>query len=222
MGIVCKRQAEPWEEWWEWLRRLDDAKPRRLAWLRCKEVAWWDAKAQQAQDKADQGDALAQVERDAWAEHFRLIGESPGLVADQVWENVPCYAPMDVVWENAPAPNELHAALRKMSLGTAAGDDEVMAELLKLGGENLWEAVVKVCREQWLILTEEAPGAEAIWPDEWCVSKIRRTRTLGMRLLFSQYNLFHVPESRRRKLSTTSPWPDEELQERSLETPVET
>ena len=155
-----------------WLRRLDDAKPRHLAWLRCKEVAWWDAKAQRTQDKADQGDALAQVERDAWAEHFRLIGESPGLVADQVWENVPCYAPMDVVWENAPAPNELHAALRKMSLGTAAGEDEVTAELLKLGGENLWEAVVKLCREQWLILTEAAPGAEAIWPDEWCVGLV--------------------------------------------------
>ena len=28
-------------------------KRRRLAWLRSKEVAWWDDKAQQAQDKVD-------------------------------------------------------------------------------------------------------------------------------------------------------------------------
>ena len=83
-----------------------DARPckrRRLAWLRSKEVAWWDNKAQQAQDKADQGDSFgvfaafkelrlrgsslssgevrpvdAQAERDAWAEHFRKIGEGPG------------------------------------------------------------------------------------------------------------------------------------------------
>ena len=33
----------------------------------------------------------------------------------------------------------------------------------------VWEVVVKVCREQWLILTKATPGAEAIWPDEWCV-----------------------------------------------------
>ena len=76
--------------------------------------------------------AEAQFERDAWAERFRLIGESPGLVADQVWENVPSYAPIDVVQQNAPAPNELHAAVRQMSLGKAAGE-----ELLKLGAENL-------------------------------------------------------------------------------------
>ena len=33
-------------------------KRRLLAWLTSKEVAWWDAKAQQAQDKADWGDAF--------------------------------------------------------------------------------------------------------------------------------------------------------------------
>ena len=133
--------------------------------LGLSEVAWWDAKAQQAQDKADQGDAFgvfatfkelrlrgsslssgevrpaeAQMERDAWAEHFRLIGEGTGSVDDRVWANVPSYPPMDVVWGNAPAPNELHAALRQMSLGKAAGEDEVTAELLKFGGDSLWEA----------------------------------------------------------------------------------
>ena len=47
-----------------------------------------------------------------------------------------------------PHPNELHAALRQMSLGKAAGEEEVTAELLKFGGDNLWEVVVRVCREQ--------------------------------------------------------------------------
>ena len=83
-------------------------------------------------------------------------GEGAGEVKDQVWANVPFYSPMDVVWGEAPAPNELHAALRQMSLGKAAGEDGVTAELLKFGGPNLWERVVKACRAQWLLLTEAA------------------------------------------------------------------
>ena len=48
--------------------------------------------------------ADVQSERDAWAEHFRLVGEGSGLVAERVWDNVPSYSPMDVVWGAAPAP----------------------------------------------------------------------------------------------------------------------
>ena len=75
--------------------------------------------------------ADVEAERDAWAEHFRLIGEGEGLVADRVWDSIPYYSPMNAVWGHAPAPNELHAAVRQMSLGKAAGEDEVTAELLK-------------------------------------------------------------------------------------------
>ena len=113
-----------------------------------------------------------QGERDVWAEHFRLIGEGTCSVDDRVWASVPSYSPMDAVWGNAPAPNELHAALRQMSLGKAAGEDEVTAELLKFGGDNLWEVVVRVCREQWLLLTEAAPGVEVVWLEEWCVGLV--------------------------------------------------
>ena len=92
-------------------------------------MAWWDVKAQEAQAHADQGDAFGvfatfkelrlrgssvalgdvcpkdvQGERDAWAEHFRLIGEGTGSVDDKVWSNIPSYSPMDAVWGNAPAP----------------------------------------------------------------------------------------------------------------------
>ena len=192
-----KRAATSWDEWREANYEVRRCKRRRGAWLRDKEVQWWDDKARLAQDQADKGDAFgmfatfrelrlrgssakmgevqpaeAQRERDAWAEHFRKIGEGAGEVQDHVWANVPFYSPMDAVWGDAPAPNELHAALRQMSLGKAAGEDGVTAELLKFGGSNLWEQVVKVCRAQGLLLTEAAPGEEVSWPTEWCIGLV--------------------------------------------------
>ena len=94
------------------------------------------------------------------------------MVSDRVWDNIPSYSPMDVVWGHAPAPNELHAALRQMSLGKAAGEDEVTAELLKFGGPLLLASVVRVCREQWLLLIDAAPGADVVWPSEWCIGLV--------------------------------------------------
>ena len=97
-----KRKAEDWDEWKAFVADVRRCKRRRFAWLRSKEVAWWDQKAQQVQDKADQGDdfgvfaifkelrhaslslgevrpADALFERDAWAEHFRLrLGRTQG------------------------------------------------------------------------------------------------------------------------------------------------
>ena len=102
------------------LMQFVDANADDSAWLREKEVSWWDSQAQLVQDKADQGDAFGvfatfkelrnrgatvhlgdvrpadvEAERDAWAEHFRLIGEGEGLVSDRVWDNIPSYSPMD-------------------------------------------------------------------------------------------------------------------------------
>ena len=53
-----KRAAESWDDWREANREVRRSKRRRTAWLRDKEVAWWDAKAQKVQDQADQGDAF--------------------------------------------------------------------------------------------------------------------------------------------------------------------
>ena len=117
-------------------------KRRRSAWLREKAVVWWDSQAQLVQDKADQGDAFgvfatfkelrnrgasvhlgdvrpadADAERDAWAEHLRLIGKGKDWFRIVFGINIPSYSPMETVWGHAPAPNELHAALRQMSLG---------------------------------------------------------------------------------------------------------
>ena len=106
------------------------------------------------------------MECDVWTEHFRLIGEGPGRWQTGLGERS-FLPPHGCCLGNAPAPSELRAALRHMSLGKAAGEDEVTAELLKFGGDNLWEAAVRVCRAQWMLLTETAPGAEVVWPDVW-------------------------------------------------------
>ena len=74
--------------------------------------------------------------------------------------------------ETPPPPNERHATLHQMLFGKAAGEDEVTAELLEFGGDNPWEVVVRVCRQQWLLLTEAVPGAEVVWPAEWCVGLV--------------------------------------------------
>ena len=100
----------------------------------------------------------AQGERDAWAEHFRLIEKGAGSVDDRVWRNVPSYSSTPLIFGDALAPNELRAALRQMSLGKAAGEDEVTADLLKFGGAGLWACVVRICREQWLLLTGGRSG----------------------------------------------------------------
>ena len=107
------------------------------------------------------------------AERFRKIGEGAGEVTEQVWANVPSYSPMDVVWGDAPAPNELHAALRQTSLGKAAGEDGVTAELLKFGGPNLWVPGSRWSRSVGqLLLAEAAPGEQVSWPEEWCIGLV--------------------------------------------------
>ena len=53
-----KRQADSLEELRESVAEIRRCKRRRSAWLRAKEVEWWDDKARQVQDKADQGDAF--------------------------------------------------------------------------------------------------------------------------------------------------------------------
>ena len=71
--------------------------------------------------------------------------------------------------------------LRQMSLGKAAGEDEVTAELLRFAGPLLWI--------RWLgsVGSNAAPGAEVVWPSEWCIGLVvplwkrkgKRTRTHG-------------------------------------------
>ena len=88
-------------------------------------------------------------------------------------------------------PYELHAAFRQMSLGKAAGEDEVTAELLKFGGSNLWEVVLRVCQEQRRLSTEllglrwfgQTSGVLGWWSPCGNARGTRRTRILGEVLL---------------------------------------
>ena len=52
-----KRSATSWEGWREASHDVRRCKRRRGAWLRDKEVQWWDDKAQLAQVQANKGDA---------------------------------------------------------------------------------------------------------------------------------------------------------------------
>ena len=79
-----------------------------------------------------------------------------------------------------------------LSLGKTVGEDEVTAELLKLGGSMLRETIVKVCQEKWFLLTEVAPGAEVhgrmngapvLWPHYGNIRATSETRTRGGGLL---------------------------------------
>ena len=78
-----KRKAEDWDEWKASVADVRCCKRRRSAWLRSKEVAWWDQKAQQVQDKADQGDAFGVFATfkelpASWRFHFSRRGSSSG------------------------------------------------------------------------------------------------------------------------------------------------
>ena len=117
-----KRSAETAEQWHEANVDVRRSKRRRLTWLKDRGVRWWDQKAQAAQDKADQGafglfatfrelryrganvssgevaPKDAQAERDAWAEHFRLIGEGPGRVEENFFRRFGTTCLLTLLW----------------------------------------------------------------------------------------------------------------------------
>ena len=53
-----KRLAVDDASWDDAVKEWRRTKRRRSAWLRDREVAWWDAHAQKVQDASDQGDAF--------------------------------------------------------------------------------------------------------------------------------------------------------------------
>ena len=117
-----KRLAVDDVSWEDAVKERRRTKQRRSAWLRDREVAWWDSQAQKVQDASDQGDAfgvfstfkeMLRRKRSAWANHFAAIG-----VAARVWDNIPELSAMDSVLGSAPAPNELHAGGRRTGIGS--------------------------------------------------------------------------------------------------------
>ena len=111
-------------------------------------VSWWGSQAQLVQDKANQGESFGVLAT------FKELGNKGASV--HLGDARP-----------ADAEAERDAWAEHFRLG--AREDEVTAELLKFGGTLLWGSVVKVCRAQWLLLTDAAPGSEVVWPSEWCI-----------------------------------------------------
>ena len=122
-ACIRKRQADSWEEWRDccranvdvWrglgLRKLNGGMLKhnrfRTKPIKGTPLGFWTFKELCSHGSSSSLGEVhptdAQVERDALAKHFRLIGEGPVLVADRVWDNVSSYSPMDVVWAR-PSP----------------------------------------------------------------------------------------------------------------------
>ena len=68
---------------------------------------------------------------------------------------------------DAEEREEIEKAIRQMGLGKAGGDDEVLGEHTKYGGEVLQEEVVKIVRTMWERAAHAEEGKEAEgWPHE--------------------------------------------------------
>ena len=70
-----------------------------------------------------------------------------------------------------PTKEEVEAAITKMGVGKAGGDDEVLAEHLKYGGAACQEEVVRIVQTMWrrAAHAEETREADG-WPGEWTLA----------------------------------------------------
>ena len=106
--------------------------------------------------------ADAPFERDAWAEHFRLIEEGPVLVQDRVWANVHSFSLMCCVGKRPCPQRASRSSSPDVLRQSGGGKMRLRLSYLSSVGDNLWEVVVRVCQEQRLLLTEAAPAVEVI------------------------------------------------------------
>ena len=192
------RTAQQEAEWGEAKAELKRVAKRRRRILRGWEEAWWIDLGKQASAAAENHDsgelyrvlrtlrvrgdgavasamkhtvANPEGDREAWASHFRRISETRGQVAERVWGNVPRVAQTRCEWLGAPPGDiELWKAVAAMRTGKAAGEDGLMAEALKFGGERQRGIAYRIVRKMWASAARAELGGEADdWPEEWRV-----------------------------------------------------
>ena len=101
-----------------------------------------------------------------WREHFSQVSDVSVQLVDSVVESVLQMAPDlnqfcrwpltpppvpadDVSLSCVPSEDEIRSALKDMKKGRAPGEDEITAELLKLGGEVVVQWLVSLASSVW-------------------------------------------------------------------------
>ena len=111
--------------------------------------------------------AANQQEAEAWKEYFRLIQEGEGEVEPGVWADV-AGKDVDDRLDDAPSVEEVRRAINDMKNGKTGGEDQMIAEYLKLGGPIMFEATLKIVDQCWLAATRAPEGGEhTAWPSSW-------------------------------------------------------
>ena len=112
--------------------------------------------------KQVQSNPVAHLEE--WREHFERIQRGRGEVHSRVWASVPAADETSSWLGEDPTLVEVSRALRASKGGRAAGEDEVVAELLQYGGEELLMELYRVVSEVWHKAAHADEGLEA---EEW-------------------------------------------------------
>ena len=112
-------------------------------------------------------------EKEACRKHVRTVSDGRGHVPEHVWSNIPV-AQGKADWLAAkPSKIEMSRCISKMKVRRAAGQDRMVAELLKYGGKRLVNQVYAVVQRMWAAAATGHDGAEAAtWPKEWRVGLV--------------------------------------------------
>ena len=111
---------------------------------------------------------MPEVEREEWMKHFASVSRGRGHVDTSTWEALGPARAQDKWMGDAPEDAELDVALGGKKNGKAAGCDEVAAEAIKYGGDELARAVRAIVKGMWAKAARADPGKEADeWPPQW-------------------------------------------------------
>lgn len=109
----------------------------------------------------------SEEEVEAWKNHFEDLQKGKEKVNERVWQAI-TVIPTNSELGARPTRDEVRRAINKMKLGKAGGEDEMLAEYLKMGSEEVFDKVFTIVDIMWQRATQAADGEEASgWPPEW-------------------------------------------------------